>query len=149
MIAWRRARSLTLLLAALATIVCVRAALPTSSHAESTTGPVWDQQNGTGSVSIMVSISGPQVLASRQTAWVGTAVHLAADGEAIEGTTVVLDRRNTGTSQWLESGRALTDARGRAVFSVPVVSSTDFRTRALPDPHYARASSAVITVVTR
>jgi protocatechuate 3,4-dioxygenase beta subunit len=58
----------------------------------------------------------------------------------------VLDHRASGTEQWSEAGRTLTDAKGRAVFVSSIPVSTDFRTRALPDQQHAAASSATVTV---
>ncbi len=98
----------------------------------------------------MVSISGPLDVHMPQPASVGTAVHLAADGEAIDGATVLLERRAGDKAPWVEADRAVTDSKGRALFVVPVASpTTQFRAISLPDPHFSAASSAVITVATR
>ena len=132
-----------------AALVCVRAATPPASGTAALT-TASSTSYLEGSVPVMVSISGPVDVRSAQPASLGTAVHLAADGEAIDGATVVLERRIANSAPWAEAARAITDSRGRAVFVAPVASpTTQFRARSLPDPHYAAASSAVITVATR
>jgi hypothetical protein len=94
----------------------------------------------------MVSISAPVQVEPQDTASVGTAVHKVENGDPVSGVTVVLDHRASGTEQWSEAGRTLTDAKGRAVFVSSIPVSTDFRTRALPDQQHAAASSATVTV---
>lgn len=98
------------------------------------------------STPVMVSISAPVQVEPQDTASVGTAVHKVENGDPVSGVTVVLDHRASGTEQWSEAGRTLTDAKGRAVFVSSIPVSTDFRTRALPDQQHAAASSATITV---
>jgi hypothetical protein len=97
---------------------------------------------------VMVSISAPDQVAPKDTASVGTAVHKVENGDPVSGVTIVLDHRASGTEQWSEAGRTLTDGKGRAVFVSSIPVSTDFRTRALPDEHHAAASSATVTVQT-
>jgi hypothetical protein len=98
------------------------------------------------STPVMVSISAPVQVEPQDTASVGTAVHKVENGDPVSGVTIVLDHRASGTEQWSEAGRALTDAKGRAVFVSSIPVSTDFRTRALPDQQHAAASSATVTV---
>ena len=145
-----RVKPHTLVLGVAAVLVCARAAMPAGGSTTALTAAV-DTQLLVGSVPVMVSISGPLDVRSAQPASLGTAVHLAADGEAINGATVVLEHKLEGSrAAWSEAARAVTDSRGRAVFVVPVASPrTDFRARSLEDPHYAGASSAVITVAAR
>jgi hypothetical protein len=95
---------------------------------------------------VMVSISAPDQVPPQDTASVGTAVHKVENGDAVSGVTIVLDHRASGTEQWSEAGRTVTDGKGRAVFISSIPVSTDFRTRALPDGRHAAASSATITV---
>ncbi|HEY2831729.1 MAG TPA: hypothetical protein VGJ14_04840 [Sporichthyaceae bacterium] len=95
---------------------------------------------------VMVSISAPTQVQPKDTASVGTAVHMVQDGAPVDGVTIVLDHRASGTEQWSEAGRTVTDGKGRAVFISSIPVSTDFRTRALPDGQHAAASSATITV---
>jgi hypothetical protein len=143
-----RVRPHTVLLAAIATIVCVRAAVPppdrTAALAAASTVAVVPV-----STEVMVSISGPVEVKPREDAALGTAVHLVADGHAVGGVTVILDRRLSPGAEWTETARAVTDAAGRAVFHATVTRRTDFRAHALPDPPYSAGSSAVITVATR
>ncbi|HEY3604211.1 MAG TPA: hypothetical protein VGL04_06035 [Sporichthyaceae bacterium] len=95
---------------------------------------------------VMVSISAPTQVPPKDTASVGTAVHEVQDGDAVGGVTIILDHRASGTDQWTEAGRTVTDSKGRAVFVSSIPVSTDFRTRALPDQRHPAASSATITV---
>ncbi|HEX3828982.1 MAG TPA: hypothetical protein VHV82_17105 [Sporichthyaceae bacterium] len=144
-----RVKPHTLLLGVAAALVCVRAATPASGTSATFTSAV-DTEALSSAVPVMVSISGPLDVHMPQPASVGTAVHLAADGEAIDGATVLLDRRVGDKAPWVEVARAVTDSKGRALFVVPVASpTTQFRAVCLPDPHFAAASSAVITVATR
>jgi hypothetical protein len=144
-----RVKPHTLALGVAAVLVCARAAMPAGGGTTALTAAA-NTQVLVGSVPVMVSISGPLDVHSAQPASLGTAVHLAADGEAINGATVVLEHKLEGSRAWSEAARAVTDSRGRAVFVVPVASPrTDFRARSLEDPHYAGASSAVITVAAR
>jgi hypothetical protein len=136
----------TVLLATLATIVCVRAATPPPDRMAALTAA--SSAVAPAGTEVMVSISGPIQVKPREDAALGTAVHLVADGQAIGGVTVVLDRRLSPESAWAEAARATTDAAGRAVFHASVTRRTDFRAHALPDPPYSAGSSAVITVGT-
>ena len=95
---------------------------------------------------VMVSISAPTQVPPQDTASVGTAVHEVQDGDPVSGVTIVLDHRASGTENWTEAGRTLTDSKGRAVFVSSIPVSTDFRTRALPDHRHPAASSATVTV---
>jgi hypothetical protein len=95
---------------------------------------------------VMVSISAPTQVPPKDTASVGTAVHEVHNGDPVGGVTIVLDHRASGSGQWTEAGRTLTDSKGRAVFVSSIPVSTDFRTRALPDQRHPAASSATITV---
>lgn len=141
-----RARPQAVLLAAVATIVCVRAATaPTGGSAQALTDAAADP-SALGSVPVMVSISGPLEIQPHDEASVGTAVHLVTDGKAITGTMVVLDRRIAGARDWVEVARGTTDAAGRAVFRLRVARNIDLRAKTVGDPKYAAASSAVITV---
>jgi hypothetical protein len=97
---------------------------------------------------VMVSISAPTEVPPKDTASVGTAVHKVENGDAVSGVTIVLDHRASGTEDWSEAGRTVTDTRGRAVFVSSIPVSTDFRTRAMPDGRHAAASSATVTVQT-
>jgi hypothetical protein len=145
-----RVKPHTLVLGVAAVLVCARAAMPAGGGTTTALTAAASTQMLVGSVPVMVSISGPLDVRSAQPASLGTAVHLAADGEAINGATVVLEHKLEGSRAWTEAARAITDSRGRAVFVVPVASPrTDFRARSLEDPHYAGASSAVITVAAR
>jgi hypothetical protein len=100
------------------------------------------------STPVMVSISAPDQVPPQDTAYVGTAVHKVENGDAVSGVTIALDHRASGTEQWTEAGRTVTDSKGRAVFVSSIPVSTDFRTRALPDGQHAAASSATVTVQT-
>jgi len=97
---------------------------------------------------VMVSISAPTQVPPKDTASVGTAVHVVENGDPVGGVTIVLDHRASGTENWSEAGRTVTDGKGRAVFVTSIPVSTDFRTRALPDDQHAAASSATVTVQT-
>jgi hypothetical protein len=143
-----RVKPHTLLLGVAAALVCVRAATPASGTTAAL--PSIYATALSNVVPVMVSISGPLDVHMPQPASVGTAVHLAADGEAINGATVLLERRVGDKAPWVEAARSVTDSKGRAVFIVPVASpTTQFRALSLPDPHFAAASSAVISVATR